>query len=123
MSKKIILVDDSVTARQQVKTALRGGDYEIVEAIDGDDGLAKIEQHRDAALLICDVNMPNKTGLELLNVLQDRPGPHMPIVMLTAEVQPDLLQRAKRAGAKGWIVKPFKHDLFVATVRKLVGDA
>jgi two-component system chemotaxis response regulator CheY len=121
--KKIIIVDDSKTARLQVREALASTDYVIVEAVDGDDGLAKIAEHGDASLLICDVNMPNKSGLEMLESLQTRPGPRIPIVMLTAEVQPELLQQAKRTGAKGWIVKPFKPDLFIATVRKLVGDA
>ncbi len=121
--KKIIIIDDSNTARLQVREALASTNYDIVEAIDGNDGLAKIADHMDASLVICDVNMPNKSGLEMLASLQEQPGPRIPIVMLTAEVQPELLVKAKRAGAKGWIVKPFKHDLFVATVRKLVGDA
>lgn len=123
MGKKIIIIDDSTTARQQVRSALAKTDYELVEAVDGNDGLAKIDGNGDAVLVICDVNMPNKTGLEMLTDLQARSRPHMPIVMLTAEVQPELLQQAKRAGAKGWIVKPFKPDLFASTVRKLVGDA
>src|SRR5438128_1554222 len=122
MRKKIIVVDDSTTARQQVRSALGAGDYDIVEAVDGNDGLTKVTTNTDAALVICDVNMPNKNGLELLIELQGR-ATQVPIVMLTAEVQPELLQQAKRAGAKGWIVKPFKPELFAAAVRKLVGDA
>ena len=122
MRKKIIVVDDSTTARQQVRSALGAADYEIVEAVDGNDGLAKVTTNADAALVICDVNMPNKTGLELLNELRGL-ATQVPIVMLTAEVQPELLLQAKRAGAKGWIVKPFKPELFAAAVRKLVGDA
>lgn len=123
MRKKIIVVDDSSTARQQVRAALSGADYEIVEAVDGNDGLAKVASHGDAALVICDVNMPNKSGLQMLDEMHQGSGPRMTVVMLTAEVQPDLLQQAKRAGAKGWIVKPFKPELFIATVRKLVGDS
>jgi two-component system chemotaxis response regulator CheY len=122
MRKKIIVVDDSSTARQQIRAALVGSEYEIIEAVDGNDGLAKITDHNDAVLVICDVNMPNKNGLEMLDAMH-RQGPAMKVVMLTAEVQPELLQQAKRSGAKGWIVKPFKPELFVATVRKLVGDA
>jgi two-component system chemotaxis response regulator CheY len=123
MTKKIVVIDDSRTARQQVCNALASGAYELIEAVDGNDGLSKIALHPDASLVICDVNMPNLNGLEMLRSLRAaQPGAQMPIVMLTTEAQPELLQQAKQAGVKGWIVKPFKPDLFLAAVRKLVGD-
>lgn len=121
--KKIVVIDDSSTARQQVRSALVVAGYEVIEAIDGIDGLAKIQSHADASLVVCDVNMPNLNGLDMLAKLRaEQPAAQMPIIMLTTEAQPDLLQRAKQAGAKGWIVKPFKPDLLLAAVRKLVGD-
>ena len=122
MKTKIVIIDDSATVRRQVGSALVDAGYEVVEALDGVDGLSKIETNADAALVVCDVNMPNLNGLDMLVRLRaEQPGAQMPIIMLTTEAQPDLLRRAKEAGAKGWIVKPFKPDLFVAAVRKLVG--
>ena len=124
MGKKIVVVDDSRTARQQVRITLTGAGYEVIEAVDGNDGLLKIMSNADAALVVCDVNMPNLNGLEMLKALRlEQPGAQMPIIMLTTEAQPALLQQAKQAGAKGWIVKPFKPEMLVAAVRKLVGDA
>ena len=124
MAKKIVVIDDSRTARQQVSNALAGTAYELIEAVDGNDGLSKIAMHHDVSLVICDVNMPNMNGLDMLRALRaDQPAARMPIVMLTTEAQPELLQQAKQAGVKGWIVKPFKPELFLAAVRKLVGDA
>lgn len=124
MAKKIVVIDDSMTAREQVRATLAEVGYEIVEAVDGLDGLAKIEAHTDAALVICDVNMPHLNGLEMLARLRaEQPAAVMPIVMLTTEARPDLLRQAKDAGARGWIVKPFKPELLVGAVRKLVGDA
>jgi two-component system chemotaxis response regulator CheY len=124
MSKKIIIVDDSRTARQQVCATLAAAGYEIIEAIDGNDGLLKIMSHKDASLVMCDVNMPNLNGLEMLRALRlDQPEASMPVVMLTTEAQPALLQQAKQAGAKGWIVKPFQPAMLLAAIRKLVGDA
>ncbi len=122
--KKIVVVDDSRTARQQVSNTLVAAGYEVIEAVDGNDGLLKIMSNADASLVVCDVNMPNLNGLEMLKALKtDQPGARMPIIMLTTEAQPALLQQAKQAGAKGWIVKPFKPEMLVAAVRKLVGDS
>ena len=123
MAKKIIVVDDSRTARQQVRNTLVEAGYEIVEAIDGNDGITKIAANADASLIICDVNMPNLNGLQMLTQLRaTKNAPSMPIVMLTTEAQPQLLQQAKEAGAKGWIVKPFKPEMLVSAVRRLIGD-
>jgi len=122
MGKKIIVVDDSHMVRSQVGSALKGAGYEVIEAADGNEGFAMIEAHADAAMVICDVNMPNLNGLEMLaTVKQDAKHANLPIVMLTTEAQSSLVEQAKRSGAKGWIVKPFKPELLVATVRKLAG--
>ena len=122
MGKKVIVVDDSRTARVQVRNALDGAGYDVVEAVDGSDGLAKVAQNVDASLIICDVNMPTMNGLEMIAQLQND-GVRVPVVMLTTEAQPELLKQAMRSGAKGWIVKPFKPPMLLAAVRKLVGDA
>ncbi len=122
-SKKIVVVDDSRTARQQVIMALADAGYDVIEGVDGRDGLAKIVSNPDAALIICDVNMPIMNGLEMLNALKsDHPAIQVPIIMVTTEAQLELVQQAKAAGARGWIVKPFKPHMLVAAVRKLVGD-
>ena len=110
--KKILVIDDSETIRQQVKQALAATGYEIIEAVDGVDG-------RDLAMALCDVNMPRLNGLDMLAEVQ-RTGPKIPILMLTTEGQPSLIKRAREAGAKGWIVKPFKPELLVAAVTKLI---
>lgn len=124
MKKKVIVVDDSKTARQQVRSVLSEAGYDIVEAIDGRDGIAKIGDHADASLVLCDVNMPQLGGLDMLATIKESSPPQkMVFIMLTTEAEPQLVQRAKSVGAKGWIVKPFKPELLVAAVRKLVGDA
>ena len=70
MGKKIIVIDDSQTIREQVGTTLRNAGFDIVEAVDGVDGGDVIARTPDAALVICDVNMPNRGGLELLEGLR-----------------------------------------------------
>jgi len=120
LAKKILSVDDSATVRQQVRSALLSASFEVVEAADGVEGLEAIVERDDLAAVICDVNMPRMGGLELLQ-LAGAKGKlvGLPVLMLTTEGQPALVQKAKAAGAKGWIVKPFKPELLVATVRKL----
>ena len=118
MAKKIIVIDDSPTVRQQVGMALKQAGFDVVEAADGEEGLAAIKNVKDAAMAICDVNMPKMNGLEMLEALA-LSGPALPVLMLTTEGQPQLVERAKKSGAKGWIVKPFKAELLVAAVKKL----
>jgi two-component system, chemotaxis family, chemotaxis protein CheY len=120
MPKTILVVDDSATIRQQVTIALSQAGFTVLEAIDGIDGLGKIEACPELALVICDVNMPRMNGLDMVEAIKQRDGGgKLPIVMLTTEGDPSLVARAKQAGAKGWIVKPFKPELLVAAARKL----
>jgi len=115
--KKVLVVDDSPTVRQQVGMALTQAGYAVVEAVDGVDGLAKVD---GTSMVICDVNMPRMNGLEMLERLHaDAKYSSLPVLMLTTEGQPALIERAKKAGAKGWVVKPFKAELLVAAVKKL----
>jgi len=118
--KKVLVIDDSASVRQQVTHALIEAGFDVVEAVDGVDGVEKIDRNHDLAAVLCDVNMPRMNGLEVVEkVRQGGKNAHLPILMLTTEGNPTLIQRAKQAGAKGWIIKPFKTDLLVATVRKL----
>lgn len=116
--KKILVIDDSPTVRQQVGLALSQAGFQVLEAVDGMDAIGKVDA--SVAMLICDVNMPRMNGLEMLEKLRaDARWKTLPVVMLTTEGQPALIERAKKAGAKGWIIKPFKAELLVAAVQRL----
>jgi two-component system chemotaxis response regulator CheY len=118
--KKVLIVDDSATVRQQVRAALAIAEFDVVEASDGTEGAETISRLSDLDAVICDVNMPRMNGLEMLEAVKKDPRNNLlPIVMLTTEGQHQLVQRAKAAGAKGWIVKPFKPELLLAAIRKL----
>ncbi|MBC8133138.1 MAG: response regulator [Deltaproteobacteria bacterium] len=116
--KKILVVDDSDTVRQQVRQVLEPAGFEIVEAFDGADGLTKLRNIADLALVLCDVSMPVMSGLEMLERARAE-GIFTPIVMLTSAGQPSLVKRGREAGGQGWIVKPFKLDLLLAAVNKI----
>jgi two-component system chemotaxis response regulator CheY len=113
-----MVVDDSSLVRKQVTAALQGPGYLVTEAVDGIDALEKLVGLEDMKLIVCDVNMPRMNGLEFLERLSGQ-GSSVPVVMLTTEGQPELIQRAKSLGAKGWIVKPFKPQFLLATAAKL----
>ena len=124
MAKKVMVVDDSRTVRQQLGVLLADAGYEVLEASDGLEGVEKIGRTPDIAMVICDVNMPRMDGIQMLTMLREDPKTAgLLVLMLTTEGQPGLIARAKAAGARGWIVKPFKPDLLLGAVRKLVGEA
>jgi two-component system chemotaxis response regulator CheY len=124
MAKKVMVVDDSRTVRQQLGVLLADAGYEVLEASDGLEGVEKIGRTPDIAMVICDVNMPRMDGIQMLTMLREDPKTaDLLVLMLTTEGQPGLIARAKAAGARGWIVKPFKPDLLLGAVRKLVGEA
>jgi two-component system chemotaxis response regulator CheY len=124
MAKKVMIVDDSRSIRQHVNSVLSAAGYEVLEAADGIEAIQRIAATPGLSLVICDVNMPRMNGIELVSVVKDRPGnENLSIVMLTTEGQPELISKAKAAGARGWMVKPFKPDLLLATVRRLAGAA
>jgi two-component system chemotaxis response regulator CheY len=120
MPGKVLVIDDSETVRHQVRQTLEKSGYTVVEAADGAEGLEKISRIADLFLVLCDINMPRMTGLEMLEQLH-RKGSTLPVVMLTTEGQPVLIRRAKEAGAKGWIVKPVKPEPLLAAVTRVLG--
>ena len=119
--KKVLVVDDSPTVRQQVVRALLDSGLEVVEAGDGIEGISLLESDADIAMVILDINMPRMNGLEMLDKIKlGHRGANLPVVMLTSEGQRSMIERAKQAGAKGWIVKPFKPELLLGAVRKVM---
>jgi len=120
--KKVLVVDDSLSAREEVSAALEPAGFEVLHAADGVDGLNKIRNSDDLAVVVADINMPEMSGLEMLaQVKREERWAALPIVVLTTEGHPELIRQAKSTGARGWMVKPFKPDLLVALVRKLAG--
>jgi two-component system chemotaxis response regulator CheY len=103
-----------------VSFTLRAAGYEVTEAVDGKDGLSKVDS-RKFDLIITDLNMPNMDGIQLITALRKLPGySFVPILMLSTESQAEKKDAGRKAGATGWIVKPFNADQLVAVVQKLV---
>ena len=120
MAKNIMIVDDSASLRQVVSIALRGAGYQVLEACDGKDALAKLTGQK-VHLIISDVNMPNMDGISFVRTLkQSSLYKFTPVIMLTTESQEAKKQQGQAAGAKAWVVKPFKPEQMLNAVQRLV---
>ncbi|MBE7504130.1 MAG: response regulator [Verrucomicrobiales bacterium] len=120
MSRIILTADDSASMREMINFTLQNAGYEVLEAADGREALAKILRHAPH-LLITDLNMPHMDGLELIRQVRALPQcRYLPIVMLTAESRDDQKQAGRAAGASGWIVKPFRSEQLVLVAQRLL---
>ena len=118
--RRILAVDDSTSVRQMVSFALGKAGYEVVEAVDGKDGLDKASAGK-FDLIITDLNMPNMDGIQMIVAVRKLSATaFIPILMLTTESQAKKKDAGRKAGATGWIVKPFNSEQLLATIQKLV---
>ena len=120
MGKTILIVDDSPSVRQVVGIALRGAGYDVIEGVDGRDGLSKLDG-RKVHLIISDVNMPNMDGITFVTEVKKLAAyKFTPIIRLTTESQESKKLEGQAAGAKAWVVKPFQPTQMLAAVSKLI---
>jgi two-component system, chemotaxis family, chemotaxis protein CheY len=119
--KKIMTVDDSISIRQMVSFTLKEAGYDVIEAVDGLDGLNKAKSNQ-VNMIITDLNMPNMNGIELIRNVRTLPQyKFIPIILLTTESQAEKKMEGKAAGATGWIVKPFNAEQLLAVIKKVLG--
>jgi two-component system chemotaxis response regulator CheY len=120
MAKTILTVDDSVSMRQVVSFALRAAGYEVLEAKDGTEAVAKLAG--PVSMVITDLNIPGIYGIDpIKNIRTKSVCRHIPILMLTTESQPAKKEAARAAGATRWMVKPFRPDQLLAVVSRVLG--
>ena len=120
MSKTILVVDDSASLRQVVGIALKGAGYTVIEGCDGKDALSKLNGQK-IHLVISDVNMPNMDGISFVKAMKAMPAYRFtPVIMLTTESADAKKAEGQAAGAKAWVVKPFRPEVMLNAVQKLV---
>ncbi len=123
MRQKILICDNEAPLRDLVRATLDGGAYEIIEAHDGDEALEAIRRERPD-LVVLDVMMPGKTGLEVLSIVRNDPEvAETPVVMLTARAHATDRDAAATAGADRFLAKPFSPLALLETVETLLGRA
>lgn len=120
MSKTIVMVDDSPSMRMLLRAALSDLGYTVSEAEDGVAALAVLDG-TNPDLLITDINMPRMDGFGLIEAVREQDHLRdLPILVLTTESSDAKKQRARNAGATGWIVKPFHPDKLAAAIRRVL---
>ena len=121
MTKTVLAVDDSASIRQMVAFTLKSAGYQVLEAVDGEDGLSKAKG-TGVNLVLTDQNMPKMDGLTLIKSLRGLPAyKSVPILMLTTESGDAMKSQGKAAGATGWLVKPFDPPKLLEVVKKVIG--
>jgi two-component system chemotaxis response regulator CheY len=120
---RILIVDDSLAIREQVSTTLTAAGFEVVTASDGVEALEAIRANAEIELIILDLNMPRMDGLAMLEAMRSSDLPAIKTVMLTTEGHAGFIERGKRAGAKGWLIKPVKPEHLVSVAKRLTTAA
>jgi len=121
MGRNILTVDDSASVRMMVAFTLRKEGFEVSEAADGVEAL-RVLREGGVDLVIADINMPNMNGFDLLRAIRsDDSLRYLPVVVLTTDGQEEKKEEGRRAGATGWIVKPFRPDQLVGVVKRVLG--
>ena len=121
MSIEILAVDDSRTIRDMIRMALLPNGFSVHTADDGVHGIDVLEGIAPDAI-ITDINMPRMDGFGFIDAVRKQDQHRTtPILVLTTEAAPELKQRARDAGATGWIVKPFDPDKLVKALRMVAG--
>lgn len=117
----ILAVDDSASMRQMVAFTLKGAGYDVQEACDGSEALGIAKQQK-FDLVLSDVNMPVMDGITFVTELRKlNEYKFVPVLMLTTESAGEKKMEGKKAGATGWIIKPFNPDQLLNTIKKVLG--
>jgi len=119
MRKTILTIDDSRTMRDMLRLALVEAGFDVVQAVDGVDGLDALSRCTPD-VIVTDINMPRLDGFGVIEaVRRDTKWRGVPILVLTTESDDTKKQRARQSGATGWIVKPFNPAKLVAAINKV----
>ena len=119
MTKTVLTIDDSRTMREMLNLALVQAGYRVIQAVDGVEGL-EVLQAEGADVVITDINMPRMDGFGVIEGVRADPTHRAtPILVLTTESDATKKDRARKAGATGWIVKPFNPEKLIDAVRRV----
>ncbi len=120
MLKKVLVIDDSALIHQMYKMVLMRYKCAIIDALNGQEGLEKLEKNPDTSLVLLDINMPVMNGIEFIKKVKEL-GKYdsIPIIMVSTEGKEEDTMRGLALGAKGYVKKPFQPSDLHALIEKL----
>jgi two-component system phosphate regulon response regulator PhoB len=120
-TKRILIVDDESSLRTLVRANLEVDGLEVSEAVDGIEAMNMLQESKPDLILL-DIMMPGKDGIEVLEELAaDENLRGIPVILLTAKGELEDLERGAALGARGHITKPFDPEQMVRTVKAALG--
>lgn len=119
---KILIVDDSMTSRMDLRKVLEeDGNYQVIEAVDGEDAINVYKDNLDVNLVICDFHMPKLDGLGAISgIFAEAPNGRVPSLLLTTESSSQLRQQGREIGVMGWILKPFEKKALLVAIKMIL---
>ncbi|MDJ0598443.1 MAG: hybrid sensor histidine kinase/response regulator [Crocosphaera sp.] len=117
----VLIIDDSVMVREMLSMSFTKAGYEVEQARDGQEAWEKLRGGLSCGLILCDIEMPRMTGLELLSRLQeDKKLSQIPIAMITSRGAQKMQRIAAERGAKGYFVKPYIEEVLLDAAKRLI---
>ena len=124
MNQKILVVEDEIHIQRLVQMVLEKAGYQVMIAASGEEAIGLAEQHSDFILVLLDIMMPGIDGLQVLRTLkQSSKHQDLPVIMLTALAQEDVVIQGVKLGAKDYIRKPFHPADLIDRVQKILKAA
>ncbi len=118
-TQRILIIDDEAAIRESLETLLSLEGYAIDTAVNGEEGLSRIE-HESYDLVLLDLALPGKNGLEILGLIRERQQ-SLPVIMITAYGKVDNVVDAIRTGAQNFVQKPWDNEKLLADIRSAIG--
>ena len=119
----LLVIDDEPFIGRIVQLEFEAGPYRVSIAADGDEGLAFLRAHPDVELVLLDVNMPGRSGLDVLAEAKEDPAlARVPFIVLTAAGQSAYAERARTLGAAAFLTKPFSPRKLLRQVGAILGE-
>ena len=120
-TKTILVVEDFVAVQRFLRETLESKGYRTMGAINGERAYEMLLNHSHPNLVLTDYNMPDGTGYDLIRKMKQNPElEKIPVILLTAESNPEKVKELENAGFAAWIKKPYRVDVLIKEIERSI---